>query len=104
MARTPETTMNPIGGIADFALNTNGRLIARAEPTGSTGVYNPHWLHHLPFELFLENLMSRNTLYLLLGALVVVVIGFAIYAYQQESQPDGVQIELNEQGLSVEGN
>jgi acetyl-CoA acetyltransferase len=49
MARTPETTMNPIGGIADFALNTNGRLIARAEPTGSTGVYNPHWLHHLPF-------------------------------------------------------
>ena len=48
--------------------------------------------------------MSRNTLYLLLGALVVVVIGFAIYAYQQESQPSGVQIELNEQGLSVEGN
>ena len=48
--------------------------------------------------------MSRNTLYLLLGALVVVVIGLAIYTYQQESQPDGVQIELNDQGLSVEGN
>ena len=27
-------------------------------------------------------------LYLLVGALVVVVIGFAIYAYQEESQPD----------------
>ncbi|HWJ87580.1 MAG TPA: hypothetical protein VNS12_05885 [Pelagibacterium sp.] len=48
--------------------------------------------------------MSRNTLYVLLGALVVIVIGFAIYAYQQESQPSGVQIELNEQGLSIEGN
>ncbi|GGA49258.1 hypothetical protein [Pelagibacterium lentulum] len=48
--------------------------------------------------------MSRNTLYLLLGALIVVVIGFAIYAYQQESQPSGIQIEINEEGLSVEGN
>lgn len=48
--------------------------------------------------------MSRNTLYILLGALIVVVIGFAIYAYQQETQPQGVQIEVNEQGLSIEGN
>lgn len=48
--------------------------------------------------------MSRNTLYVLLGALVVIVIGFGIYTYQQESQPSGVQIELNEQGLSIEGN
>ena len=43
-------------------------------------------------------------LYLLVGALVVVVIGFAIYAYQEESQPDGVSIVLNEEGVSVEGN
>jgi hypothetical protein len=48
--------------------------------------------------------MSRNTLYLLIGALIVVVIGFAIYAYQQETEPQGVQIEVNEQGLSIEGN
>ena len=48
--------------------------------------------------------MSRNTLYLLVGALIVVVIGFAIYAYQQESQPQGIQIEMNEQGVSIEGN
>ena len=48
--------------------------------------------------------MSRNTLYLIIGALVVVVIGFAIYALQKESQPRGVQIELNEQGLSIEEN
>ncbi|WP_332716764.1 hypothetical protein [Pelagibacterium mangrovi] len=48
--------------------------------------------------------MSRNTLYLLIGALIVVVIGFGIYAYQQETEPQGVQIEVNEQGLSIEGN
>ncbi|SDG33624.1 hypothetical protein [Pelagibacterium luteolum] len=48
--------------------------------------------------------MSRNTLYLLIGALIVVVIGFAIYAFQQETQPQGVEIQINEEGLSVEGN
>jgi hypothetical protein len=48
--------------------------------------------------------LNRNTLYLIIGALLVVVVGFAIYAYQQESQPSGVQIEINEEGLSVEGN
>lgn len=48
--------------------------------------------------------MSRNALYLLIGVLVVVVIGFAIYAYQQETQPQGVEIQLNEQGISIEGN
>ncbi|WMT91078.1 hypothetical protein [Pelagibacterium sp. H642] len=48
--------------------------------------------------------MSRNTLYLVIGALIVIVVGFAIYAYQQETEPQGVQIELNEEGLSVENN
>lgn len=43
-------------------------------------------------------------LYLIIGALVVIVIGFGIYAYQQETQPSGVQVELNEEGLSIEGN
>lgn len=48
--------------------------------------------------------MNRNTLYLLIGILIAVVIGFAIYAYQQETQPSGVEIEINEQGISIEGN
>lgn len=48
--------------------------------------------------------MSRNVLYLLVGALAVIVIGFAIYAYQQETQSPGVEIQINEQGLSIEGN
>ena len=48
--------------------------------------------------------VDRNVLYMIIGALIVVVAGFSYYAYQEEKQPDGVEIKLNEQGLSVEGN
>lgn len=46
--------------------------------------------------------MNRNTLYLLIGLLVVglVVVG---YLYYQESQ-SGVQIKIGEQGISIDGN
>lgn len=47
--------------------------------------------------------MNRNTLYLIIGALVVVVVGFAIYAYQQEQNTARLEIEVNEQGISIEG-
>lgn len=43
-------------------------------------------------------------MYALIAVLVIVVIGFGIYVYNQESQPSGVQIELNEQGISVDTN
>lgn len=45
--------------------------------------------------------MSRNTLYLLLGALAVAV-AFLAYNYYQESQTNGVAIEFGEGGVSVE--
>ncbi|UPA25195.1 hypothetical protein [Shinella oryzae] len=48
--------------------------------------------------------MNRNALYMIIGALIVVVAGFAYYTYQQEKKPDGVEIKLNDQGLSIEGN
>ena len=48
--------------------------------------------------------MNRNTLYLLLGALIVIVVGFSIYTYQQETKPSGVELKINENGVSVEGN
>lgn len=48
--------------------------------------------------------MSRNMLYLIIGALAVIAIGFGIYVYQQETQPSGIEIQVNEQGISVEGN
>ncbi|MFK4825347.1 hypothetical protein ACI0FM_11225 [Paenochrobactrum sp. BZR 588] len=48
--------------------------------------------------------MNRNTLYLLLGALIVVIIGFSVYAYKQETKPSGVELKINENGVSVEQN
>lgn len=46
--------------------------------------------------------MSRNFLFVLIGALVVVALG-ASYFYYQESQ-SGVDIQINEQGISIDGN
>ncbi len=48
--------------------------------------------------------VSRDALYMIIGALVVVVAGFSYYAWQQEKKPDGVEIRLDQQGLSIEGN
>lgn len=48
--------------------------------------------------------MSRQALYALIAVLVAVLIGLGIYVYNQESQPSGVEIQLNEQGISVETN
>lgn len=48
--------------------------------------------------------MNKNMLYLLLGALVVVIIGFSFYTYKQETKPAGVELKLNENGVSIEQN
>lgn len=46
--------------------------------------------------------MPRNTLYLIIGALVVAVIALGIYMWREE-QSSGVEIKINEGGISVEG-
>lgn len=48
--------------------------------------------------------MSRNSMYALIGALVVVVIGLGIYVYQKESQPSGVELKIDESGVTIEQN
>ena len=48
--------------------------------------------------------MNRNALYMIIGALIVVVAGFSYYAWQQEKKPDGVEIRVDEQGLSIQEN
>lgn len=45
--------------------------------------------------------MNRNGLYAVIAALVVIVIGFSVYAYQQEAKPDGVEIKIGQDGVSV---
>jgi hypothetical protein len=46
--------------------------------------------------------MGRNMLLLLIGVLTVCLIG-AGYLYYQERQ-SGVDIEINEDGVTIEGN
>lgn len=48
--------------------------------------------------------MNRNSLYLIVGVLAVAVIALGIYVIREESKPDGVEIRLDENGLSVEQN
>ncbi|WP_047143612.1 hypothetical protein [Aquamicrobium sp. LC103] len=48
--------------------------------------------------------MKQNQLYLLIGALLVAVIVLGAYVWRQESKPEGVEIRLDESGISVEQN
>ncbi|MHB1102300.1 MAG: hypothetical protein ACYC0C_05890 [Devosia sp.] len=48
--------------------------------------------------------MSRNALYLVIGVLAAVVVAFGIYYFYQETQKPRLEIKLDEQGLSIDGN
>lgn len=48
--------------------------------------------------------MSRNSLYLLIAALAVIVIGLGTYMIYQNQQQPQLEIRLDEQGLSIDGN
>jgi hypothetical protein len=47
---------------------------------------------------------EQKRLYLIIGVLLVAVFGFGIHTYQQEQKPDGVELKLNENGVSLEAN
>lgn len=48
--------------------------------------------------------MQPNQLRLVIAALAVVIVALGIYIWRQESQPDGVEIRLDENGVSIEQN
>ena len=48
--------------------------------------------------------MKQNTLYLLIGALVVVVIALCIYVYREETKPKGVELKIDDKGISIQQN
>lgn len=48
--------------------------------------------------------MRQNQLYLIIGALVVAVIALGIYVWNEESKPSGVELRIDESGISVEEN
>lgn len=48
--------------------------------------------------------MKQNNLYLIIGALVAAVIALGIYIYREESKPKGVELRIDESGISVQEN
>jgi hypothetical protein len=45
---------------------------------------------------------NRNILYLIIGALVVVVAVLGYNVYQTKKQPEGLQINVGPNGLKIE--
>jgi hypothetical protein len=48
--------------------------------------------------------MNRNGLYLVIGALVVVVFVLGAYVYRQEKKPEGVELKIDDSGISIQKN
>jgi hypothetical protein len=49
--------------------------------------------------------MNRsNGLYMIIGALVVVIIGLGTYLYREQTKPEGIQMSIDKNGISVEQN
>ena len=48
--------------------------------------------------------MSRNGLYAVIVILLVAIVGFGIYSYQQQQSRPGVEVRIDEQGVSIDGN
>lgn len=51
-----------------------------------------------------ESSMNQNRLYMLLGALIVAVIVMGIYIWREESKPEGIELRLDKNGVSVQEN
>lgn len=47
--------------------------------------------------------MSRNGLYAVIAILLVAVVGFGIYSYQQQARP-GIEVRVDGNGVSIDGN
>ncbi|SMQ85604.1 hypothetical protein SAMN06295905_2891 [Devosia lucknowensis] len=48
--------------------------------------------------------MSRNGLYGVIAILVIALVVFGIYTYQQQQAQPSLEVRVNEQGISIDGN
>ena len=48
--------------------------------------------------------MSRNGLHAVIAILLIAVVGFGIYSYQQQQAQPGLEIRMDDQGISINGN
>lgn len=46
--------------------------------------------------------MNQNTLYAIVGALAVIVIALGVYVYKKESEPSGVELRIDDSGISIQ--
>jgi hypothetical protein len=62
----------------------------------------PRYRADLAREIFMGNLMNRNALYLLIGALVIAVgvLGFSLS--QEKQKKSGIDISVGDRGISIE--
>lgn len=47
--------------------------------------------------------MNRNGLYAVIAILLIAIVGFGIYTYQQQTRP-GIEVRVDDQGISIDGN
>ncbi|WP_292302327.1 hypothetical protein [Mesorhizobium sp.] len=43
-------------------------------------------------------------LYLVIGVLVVVIIGLGVYIYREQTRPKGVELKIDDKGISIQQN
>ncbi len=48
--------------------------------------------------------MGRNGLYAVIAILAVALVVLAIYAYQQQTSAPSLEVRVDEQGISIDGN
>ena len=48
--------------------------------------------------------MKQNMLYLIIGALLVVVIALGVYVYREQTRPKGVEPKIDDKGISIQQN
>jgi RsiW-degrading membrane proteinase PrsW (M82 family) len=48
--------------------------------------------------------MRQNTLYLIIGALIAVVIVLGVYVYREQTKPKGVELKIDDKGISIQQN
>ncbi|HTO30633.1 MAG TPA: hypothetical protein VL202_05590 [Pararhizobium sp.] len=48
--------------------------------------------------------MNRNALYMIIGGLVVLVVVLGVYVYDKESKPNGVELKIGNNGISIQEN
>ena len=47
--------------------------------------------------------MNRNGLYVVIAILLIAIVGFGIYTYQEQNRP-GIELRVDDGGISVDGN